>query len=367
MKRFFTYSKNRPGRKEREGTVRMIYLIRHGEVDHAAHRCISRTDLPLSPLGRAQAQALGRWIARHPIASLYASPAARCMETASLLGAQRAVACEALREVDVGAWENLTFEEIRARWPEAYRRRGEHIGTTAPPGGESFLDAGRRFDAFLTDILDKTDGDIAVVSHGGILRAWLCMALSLDPDAVLTIRQPRGCVSAISFDGGTYRAQFIGCKPFPVPDDEEIGRLYRRCATPEAVIAHCRAVADQALSLAVRSSADRELLRAACLLHDLCREAGRDHPAKAAKLLDGEGYPQLADIVAQHHDLRAGACAEAELLYLADKLISGCTPVPLAVRFEASRAKCGSGRAALLWEQRYACARQLANKYGVPL
>lgn len=346
--------------------MRTLYLIRHGEVTGGAHRCISRTDLPLSAQGRAQAEALSRFLQKHPVSAVFSSPASRCTETAALLdGAPPAVLCEALREVDVGQWENLTFEEIRARFPEDYRARGEHIGTAAPPGGESFLAAGQRMDACLRALLSGTQGDLAVVSHGGILRGFLCLALGLSPDEVFSLRQPRGGMSTLAFDGETFRVLSVGCKPQPFPGDEEIRQLLTRCATPEPVIAHSRSVAAKALALAEHAPepVDRDMLRAACLLHDLCRTEGRGHAEKGASLLDAQGYPALSRIVAQHHDLHADAGAEAELLYLADKLTRGCEDVPLEARFEASRAKCASPEAQEAWSRRYADALRLARKY----
>lgn len=346
--------------------MRTLYLIRHGEVTGGAHRCISRTDLPLSSQGRAQAEALSRFLQKHPVSAVFSSPASRCIETAALLGGvPQAIPCEALQEVCVGQWENLTFDEIRARFPEAYRARGEHIGTAAPPGGESFLAAGQRLDACLRSLLSGTQGDIAVVSHGGIIRGFLCLALGLSPDEVFSLRQPRGGLSTVAFDGDAFHVLSVGCKPQPFPGDEEIGQLLARCATPEPVIAHSRAVAAKALALAEHAPepVDRDLLRAACLLHDLCRAEGRGHAKKAASLLDAQGYPELARIISQHHDLHADPGAEAELLYLADKLIRGCEDVPLETRFEASRAKCASPEAQAAWSRRYADARRLAQKY----
>lgn len=354
------------GAPKGENAMRMLCLIRHGEVTGGAHRCISRTDLPLSPQGRRQAEALSRFLRDHPVSAVFSSPSSRCMETAALLeGAPAAVPCEALREVDVGQWENLTFEEIRARFPEDYRARGAHIGTAAPPGGESFLAAGRRLDACLRELLSSTQGDLAIVSHGGVIRGFLCLALGLSPDEVFSLRQPRGGMSTVAFDGEAFRVLSVGCKPESFPGDEEIRQLLARCATPEPVIAHSRAVAKKALSLAACAPepVDWAMLRAACLLHDLCRAQGRGHAEKAASLLDAQGYPELARVVSQHHDLHPGAGVEAELLYLADKLTRGCEDVPLEARFEASRAKCASPEAQAAWSRRYADARRLAQKY----
>ena len=149
------------------------------------------------------------------------------------------------------------------------------------------------------------------------------------------------------------------------PTDQEIERIFSEMDTPDPVRAHCDAVAAKAFQLADQISVpvDRALLRAACRLHDIARAKGGDHAALAADYLTKIGYPVLARIVAQHHDLTAGARAEAELLYLADKLVQGTTDVTLQERFSAARKKCTSPKAIEKWEQRYRDALRIAEHH----
>ncbi len=149
------------------------------------------------------------------------------------------------------------------------------------------------------------------------------------------------------------------------PDDREIAGLYRRFGTPPPVMAHCAAVAWEADRLARESGApaDRGLLRAACLLHDLCRSSGREHPFLAAEALAREGWPRAGELVRRHHDLGEDPPPEAELLYLADKGIQGTRRCDLEERFAAAREKCGSPEALESWSRRCEEARALAAKY----
>lgn len=349
--------------------MRKLYLIRHAEPERAegGKQCISRTDLALSLVGREQVEALHRWGDAHPMAAVYSSPAARCRETALALCTPEALhICPELWEVDVGEWEGLTFEEIRRRWPQEYAARGEHLGTTPPPGGESLQQAGERLDRWLKQLLQETDGDLAVVSHAGILRGWLCPRLGMDPDEAMTIPQPWGGITAVELDAKGWRITRVGIKPTRFPGLLERQSLLERCATPEPVQAHSRAVAAQAAALAenARCGVDMEFLRAACLLHDICRTQGREHPALAEQLLRKEGYPELAEVVGQHQDLGPQPTAEAELLYLADKLVCGTEAVELAQRFGAALRKCTTPQALDAWARRYQNAKRIAKKYG---
>ena len=135
-----------------------------------------------------------------------------------------------------------------------------------------------------------------------------------------------------------------------VPTAEAIERFHQQCHTPDKVRAHEQAVAACALALAEHTAADRELLRAACLLHDVCRTEGGRHPAAAAALL---------------RDLGPTPTVEAELLHLADKLTAGTTRVTITQRFERSREKCIGEEALAQWQKRFVQAQALALKYGV--
>ena len=152
------------------------------------------------------------------------------------------------------------------------------------------------------------------------------------------------------------------------PSDSEIEQLLTEAGTPEHIRAHCRAVAKKALLLAsqIDQATDCALLRAACLLHDLVRADHKNHAATAADFLAVKGYPVLAEIVGQHHDLKERASIEAQLLYLADKLVQETREVTLQERFMASERKCTTPEALALWKRRYHDALRIAAYCRLP-
>lgn len=130
-----------------------------------------------------------------------------------------------------------------------------------------------------------------------------------------------------------------------LPDDDECAELLRIARTPEPVVRHMKHVARTAekLRAALASKGlvlDGRLLRAACLLHDIAK-GRKDHEASGARMLAARGYRAVAAAVAAHKDLpEKRFLGEAELLYLADKLIDGDAPsslesrmVRMAIRF----------------------------------
>lgn len=342
--------------------IRHIYLIRHGRPQplDGQRRCLSLTDLPLSREGEAQAEALAEYLSDREITAVYTSPLSRARDTARAIDPDPIVSDD-LREVSAGQWEGLPFSEIEARWPERYALRGQHLGTVAPPGGESLLEAGMRLHRALQGLLANSQGNIALVTHGGALRGWLCGRLGLDPDHVLDIRQPWGGITEAVSEGGL-RVLSYGLRP-GWPTEADYGRLCQKYHTPRPVIDHCRAVARRALELARGHQVNEPLLYWAALCHDLMRTQGRDHPAAAARVLDGEGWPALAEVVARHHDLGTDPGPEAEILALADRLTRGSEVVTLEARFEEARAKCQTPEALSAWRARYEEALRLYEKY----
>lgn len=107
---------------------------------------------------------------------------------------------------------------------------------------------------------------------------------------------------------------------------------------------------------------NRALLSAAALLHDICRTEPNHAFAGAQKLRD-LGYPEIADIVAVHHDWSGGPFDESALLYLADKYMQGDQRVTLEERFERSRAKCHTEQALCAHDRRYRLALEAQQQY----
>ncbi len=151
-----------------------LWLARHGETEWARlGRHTSRTDVPLTATGRAQALALGRRLAGHAFALVLTSPLARATETASLAGfGDRAVADPDLREWDYGSLEGRLTDDIRAAYP------GWTIWHGPWPDGETGEQVAARADRVIARAL-AADGDVLVFGHGHQLRVLAARWLGL--------------------------------------------------------------------------------------------------------------------------------------------------------------------------------------------
>ena len=134
----------------------------------------------------------------------------------------------------------------------------------------------------------------------------------------------------------------------PTPD-ECLVLLNETFDAGEEVIGHGKIVAKVALALgkAIQQSKtdlNLDLLVAAGLLHDLARNQ-RDHAHVAMQILNNLDYPAVAEIVGVHMDIRfedEKAISEKEVVFLADKLVSGTRIVDLKARFDTAIKRYGS-------------------------
>ena len=320
--------------------MRRLYLIRHGHPDFplGAHMCLGRTDTPLGSLGRMQACLLGEMLGGKEL-TVFLSPLIRCRETAKPLDGE-AILVPALAEQDMGPWDGLDFTQIKARWPELYARRASEP-LLVPPGAETLAQVQARVMPAVWDCLTQSAGDLAIVAHASVIQAILAEVKGVPLEESRPLRPPYASYTLIVEDGGALRVAQKAALPGPPMSPALADALLLAASPGDAVVAHCRAVAAEALRIAeaLPLPLDRELLESAALLHDVARK-GKDHARLGAAGLRELGYHDAAMIVEQHHDRRGDAVDEAALLYLADKCLREERRVTIEERFAASAERC---------------------------
>jgi len=163
-----------------------LLLIRHGETDDNHRRVFQgQGGHGLNARGREQATLLAARFARVGLraSALYCSDLARAQETADLLAGTlklQPIADPALREVHVGAWQGLGYEEIAVNFPEEWEawRRGVDFKRG---GGETYAELGVRVAGSLSGIAAAHAGEtVVIVSHGAAIKVFVGRVLGLD-------------------------------------------------------------------------------------------------------------------------------------------------------------------------------------------
>lgn len=145
-----------------------LYVARHGQTEwNVDWRICGRTDVELTEVGRAQAQAMAQQAKEAGIELILASPLKRAQDTAKAA----AEACgapiltdERLIEMNYGSFEGKSGND--PEFAAARRQFGVRF-----PGGESLLDVAARVYPLLDEVRRTYAGKkVLLVCHGGVCR-----------------------------------------------------------------------------------------------------------------------------------------------------------------------------------------------------
>lgn len=182
-----------------------IYMVRHGETDwNATSKLQGHSNVPLSDNGRRQAELLGKRLAALKFDGFYASDLTRAYETARIIsqhhGSQEIKTLPELRELNFGLWEGLSISEIKGRYPEEIKQWWETPLVTRIPGGESLGEVVKRTVAAVKKIVENhVQGNVILVSHGGVIRSVVGTVLGMDMNKYWRLRQDNACLNIVDF------------------------------------------------------------------------------------------------------------------------------------------------------------------------
>lgn len=156
-----------------------FFIIRHAEsLANAEKRIQGKSEFPLSPLGREQAAFCGQWLADKNISGLYSSPIGRARETSDIVCANAGIAGytsdKLLGELETGVFTGLRLEDARELYPDDWARFRVESWDGVTGAESSTMLAERAFAVweFLISRANELDGNIAAISHGGIVQ-WI--------------------------------------------------------------------------------------------------------------------------------------------------------------------------------------------------
>ena len=182
----------------------MIYMVRHGETVLTPMRKFSGVgplDPKLTEKGLAQAAAVAGAIAKLNPEVLIASPLMRTTQTAAAIAAATGLEInfdEIWYELSFGSWDGLTNDEVREKFPDEYQA-WLNSSSYAPGGGESYDQARIRIEAAMEKLLSEYPGQkVCVVTHNGVIRSAVSIALHAPHDAVFHLDATPCSITSIS-------------------------------------------------------------------------------------------------------------------------------------------------------------------------
>lgn len=174
-----------------------IYLIRHAR--QASTLC--NVDVPLSKVGERQAQLLKKRMRQYPIDALYTSDLTRAVQTAQIVFAEREelleqrIEREELREFDFGSLTGSTNQKVRAFYDSYYENTKKNLQDIPAcsydrqsgllemeyPEGENGEQVYARVQKVLQEIIEGDKQDVAVITHGGVIRVLMAVLFGRGP------------------------------------------------------------------------------------------------------------------------------------------------------------------------------------------
>lgn len=173
-----------------------VFFIRHAETDMAGRFC-GRSDPDVSAKGLMQLSQLAHLLSAEAIDEIYSSDLRRAKTTAQAIAAARNIPLSlrpALREIDFGRWEGLSWEQIELMDPDYARKWIAGYPQLSAPSGESFQSFEERILQEVNHLLDSSRGPMAVVTHAGVLRVVLRHLCGCSDEEAWQQTRPYCCV-----------------------------------------------------------------------------------------------------------------------------------------------------------------------------
>ena len=194
----------------------MIYLCRHGQTFHNREgRMQGQTESDLTPLGRAQAGAMGELLAgliETPSEwRIVASPLRRARDTAETIGKRLGLPVEfedRLLEISVGDWSNRLRDEVKRENPALLT---DAEWAFKSPNGETYEAIMGRVSGWLAE--QAAERKLIVVSHG--IAGWMLRGAyaGLPREQVIRLDTPQDAIFRLH--GG--KIDRIACAPVAEP------------------------------------------------------------------------------------------------------------------------------------------------------
>ncbi|MER7482198.1 bifunctional RNase H/acid phosphatase [Streptomyces sp. NPDC126510] len=189
------------------GAPATFVLLRHGETPLTPQKRFSGsggTDPSLSGTGREQAERAAAMLARRgTIQAVVSSPLARTRETAGIVAARLGLDVsidDGLRETDFGAWEGLTFAEVRERHPDDLNAWLASPDAEPTGGGESFAATATRLAATRDKLVAAHAGrTVLLVTHVTPIKTLVRLALGAPPESLFRMELSAASLSVVAY------------------------------------------------------------------------------------------------------------------------------------------------------------------------
>lgn len=149
----------------------IVYLIRHTAVNNPLKLCYGQSEVELSESYKNELAVIQKKLPVQDIKKVFSSPLKRCATLADdLFNSLDIEKSPELKELNFGEWELRAWTSINRSEFDAWAEDFVH---SSCPGGESYQDLYKRVLQFWQENILNSADPVAVVTHGGVIRALL--------------------------------------------------------------------------------------------------------------------------------------------------------------------------------------------------
>ena len=187
-----------------------LTLIRHGQSTYnLANLFTGNVDVPLTPLGKAEALAAGKKVKDYKYNIAYTSMLIRAQETLRIILEEiqqttiPVIKNAALNERMYGNLQGLNKAETATKYGDAQVEIWRRSYDVRPPGGESLEDTFNRTVPYYKSEIEpkiKSGENILMVAHGNSLRALMMYLENVSKEEIVNINIPTGLPKLYNFD-----------------------------------------------------------------------------------------------------------------------------------------------------------------------
>lgn len=184
-----------------------LTLIRHTSLQTAAGICYGQSDIDVAASFSSEAASTKTKLTSIGFNAVYTSPLQRCIKLADALKLGKPIEDARLMELNFGDWELRAWDDIPR---DLFDTWAHDYANIAPPNGETFSQLQQRGLNFLEEILAKHANEhIAVVSHGGTIRALLAHTLNMPLKGLFRFNIDYGSVTQLDFSQIVPKIEFV--------------------------------------------------------------------------------------------------------------------------------------------------------------
>ncbi|MDR1736780.1 MAG: GNAT family N-acetyltransferase [Oscillospiraceae bacterium] len=200
------------------GGVTRLYIVRHAEAEgNIFRRAHGQYNGLLTENGLRQLGRLEEYFRDSPPDAVYSSDLYRAHRTALAVAASAGLAVQTdprLREIALGAWEEMPWGEIRRRFAKEYGDFSDRLADFSLDGAETAEQVGDRTEAAAREIIARhSGGSAAIVSHGMAIRILTARLLGIGTREIETLslaHMDNASVTVLRAEDGVVKCEKYG-------------------------------------------------------------------------------------------------------------------------------------------------------------